>query len=484
MSITDESETLDLSDVNTGDVDGENSEFPTIAVLVTAVSAFVCLISGLIWYLAGDPFSAIVCLISQTVLVSIVIWQACDPFADAAEHIGHVLKLPGSVRGATLDAIASSMPELFTGIIFVILAVLYGREGVDLQEASGEGFALVIATCAGSAVYNMILIPAICAIFISYYRPSRPTIDVEYRVIVRDGAWFVLMEILLIVFLLQQRIEWWMGVVFLLGYAAYVTVLYFDARRFQKQVSLIEGWIAGGMSGPEALSAYAESGKKVSRDLRRRFETVSSSSKNEVLGAMKGEIGEKDSVGPEGTQEADEEPDTAEVCFGIFPIRLNLLTSWLIIAIATVFAATACYWLVEITQVTAEKLHVPVFFVAVILAAAASSVPDTFLSVGSAKRGDDDGAVSNAFGSNIFDISICISIPLLVASYLNNWEPIVFAESASIVSLQVMLAILTVITLSVIAHKLQLTRRKAYFLVSLYVVFIVYAVVGSLGTFG
>ena len=131
------------------------------------------------------------------------------------------------------------MPELFTGIIFVVLAVLYGREGVDLQEASGEGFALVIATCAGSAVYNMILIPAICAIFISYYRPSRPTIDVEYRVIVRDGAWFVLMEILLIVFLLQQRIEWWMGVVFLLGYAAYVTVLYFDARRFQKQISLI-----------------------------------------------------------------------------------------------------------------------------------------------------------------------------------------------------------------------------------------------------
>ena len=200
MSITDESETLDLSDVNTVDVDCENSEFPTIAVFVTAVSACVCMISGLIWYLAGDPFSAIVCLISQTVLVSIVIWQACDPFADAAEHIGHVLKLPGSVRGATLDAIASSMPELFTGIIFVVLAVLYGREGVDLQEASGEGFALVIATCAGSAVYNMILIPAICAIFISYYRPSRPTIDVEYRVIVRDGAWFVLMEILLIVF--------------------------------------------------------------------------------------------------------------------------------------------------------------------------------------------------------------------------------------------------------------------------------------------
>lgn len=478
MSITDESEKLDLSDVN-GQKGGEgDSEFPIVAILVTAVSAVVCLVSGTIWYSAGDSVSPIVCLISQSVLVSIVIWQACDPFADAAEHIGHVLKLPGSVRGATLDAIASSMPELFTGIIFVVLAILYGREGVDLQEASGEGFALVIATCAGSAVYNMILIPAICAIFISYYRPSRPTIDVEYKVIVRDGAWFVLMEILLIIFLLQQRIEWWMGVVFLLGYAAYVTVLYFDARRFQKQVSRVEDLIAGGMSGPEALTEYAESGNAVSRDLRRRFES-------EEIDSAATENGQGECDSAVDHDEADhDEADSAGVCFGMFQIRLNLFTSWMVIAVSTLFAAAACYWLVEITQVTAEKLHVPVFFVAVILAAAASSVPDTFLSVGSAKRGDDDGAVSNAFGSNIFDISICISIPLLVASYLNHWEPIVFEESASIVSLQVMLAILTVITLSVIAHKLQLTRGKAYFLVSLYVVFIVYAVVGSLGIFG
>lgn len=483
MSITDESETPDLSDVNAQKGDEGDSEFPIVAILVTAVSAIVCLISGTIWYLAGDSVSPIVCLISQSVLVSIVIWQACDPFADAAEHIGHVLKLPGSVRGATLDAIASSMPELFTGIIFVVLAILYGREGVDLQEASGDGFALVIATCAGSAVYNMILIPAICAIFISYYRPSRPTIDVEYRVIARDGAWYVGMVVLLIVFLLQQKIEWWMGVVFLLGYAAYVTVLYFDARRFQKQVSRVEDLIAAGMSGPEALAAYAESGNAVSRDLSRRFESVLASAPDASL-----------SVAPEATEDepneegsdvdGDNEADSAGVCFGMFQIRLTLLTSWLVIAVSTLFAAVACYWLVEITQVTAEKLHVPIFFVAVILAAAASSVPDTFLSVGSAKRGDDDGAVSNAFGSNIFDISICISIPLLVASYLNHWEPIVFAESASIVSLQVMLAILTVVTLSVIAHKLQLTRGKAYFLVSLYVVFIVYAVVGSLGIFG
>ncbi|MEC9094965.1 MAG: sodium:calcium antiporter, partial [Planctomycetota bacterium] len=156
-------------------------------------------------------------------------------------------------------------------------------------------------------------------------------------------------------------------------------------------------------------------------------------------------------------------------------------TAWIIILVSTVVAATACYWLVEITTETAERLEIDIFFVAVILAAAASSVPDTFLSVASAKKGDDDGAVSNAFGSNIFDISVCISIPLLVASYLNGWQPILIEQSGAIVGLQVMLAVLTVATLGLIWHNLQLTRAKAIFLCALYALFIAYAVLGSQG---
>ena len=62
-------------------------------------------------------------LMTEVALISLVIWQACDPFADAAQWVGKKLHLPGSVRGATLDAVASSMPELFSGIFFVVLAI-------------------------------------------------------------------------------------------------------------------------------------------------------------------------------------------------------------------------------------------------------------------------------------------------------------------------------------------------------------------------
>ena len=117
--------------------------------------------------------------------------------------------------------------------------------------------------------------------------------------------------------------------------------------------------------------------------------------------------------------------------------------------------------------------------------AAASSVPDTLLSIAAAKRGDDDGAVSNAFGSNIFDICICLSVPLIAGIYLNNGEPIDLSVDGKpmpgLFGLQVLLVTMTAITLGMLAHRLELTLRKSCILVGMYLVFIAYAVLGSLG---
>ncbi len=50
-----------------------------------------------------------------------------------------------------------------------------------------------------------------------------------------------------------------------------------------------------------------------------------------------------------------------------------------------------------------------------VIIAAGTSVPDTVLSVISAQRGNYDAAISNVFGSNIFDICVCLSVPVLIA---------------------------------------------------------------------
>ena len=74
------------------------------------------------------------------VLVSMVlIMFNCDAFEPAADFLGtEVYKLAPGVRGASIEAVASSLPELFTTMF---LLFLFDDE---------DGFAAGIATAAGS----------------------------------------------------------------------------------------------------------------------------------------------------------------------------------------------------------------------------------------------------------------------------------------------------------------------------------------------
>ena len=376
-----------------------------------------------IWIAGGtSPGFAVISALFAAVAISVVIAQSCDPFAEAAQWIGVRFRLPGSVRGATLDAVASSMPELFAGIFFVVVALSGSKTQAERLVDSAEGYGSTIATCAGSSIYNMILIPAVCAIAISFSRLGKPVITVQREVIYRDGVWAVGAQFGLLVFLFLPRLHWPMAVFAIIAYVVYIFQLYRDAIKFQESTKEVE------------------------------------------------ELSERSS----------------SFLFGFFEVKLNMLTAILVLLTSTVVAATACYFLVKLTNQTAMLLRVPPFFIAVILTAAVSSVPDTLMSLGAAKRGDDSGAISNAFGSNIFDICIGMSIPLLVYCYLNDWQPVSLVDEnqatmRGVTGLRILLFVLTIITMSMIAYQRVVTRTMGLILCFLYCIFIGYAVLGSLG---
>ena len=93
-------------------------------------------------------------------------------------------------------------------------------------------------------------------------------------------------------------------------------------------------------------------------------------------------------------------------------VALSEGKAWAYLGVSVVFVGLFCYLLTESTIALAEAWNVPLFITTVVFAAAATSVPDTVLSVKDALKGNYDDSVANAIGSNIFDVCVSLGLPL------------------------------------------------------------------------
>ncbi len=86
---------------------------------------------------------------------------------------------------------------------------------------------------------------------------------------------------------------------------------------------------------------------------------------------------------------------------------LNFIFSILIIAALS-------YILVEVAIQSAHILNIPEAIIALTVLAVGTSIPDLFSSIIVARQGRGDMAVSNAVGSNIFDILVGLGLPFII----------------------------------------------------------------------
>lgn len=502
----------DLSNLDRKSIVG----YSLLGTLIAAL-ALMLVLYCLIWN-AALPFFFWLLLV---VLLSVVIWKACDPFSEASFFLGR--NIPGSVRGATIDAVASSMPEFFTVLFFLIVYRNFG---------SGTGYSSGIATCAGSAIYNMMVIPAICTFFIFSFRGKKglnTDLVVEKEVLYRDGLFFLLSEIVLIVFITMGEMNWLMAVVFVGLYLIYASWLWLDAKRHRRRLSRLEKYKIN-----KLCADFHKAVKK--RDpniLLKVWPNLPDSEFQEELDEDPDDFwnGFHEHIHTSGPMEDDPDPN-APACTEEGPattgvintdpgislcackvraqggkdysvdyadgmrsgmLRLNIDqddqkwnigsvvkydhtkgAAWLTILVTTLIVAFTCYFLALSCQKIAYGLGIEPFFVAVVIAAAATSVPDTFLSMLSAKKGDDSGAVSNAFGSNIFDINIGLGIPLLIWTL---WKGPIVVRDTGVQEVRIILLVFSAITLVVFAVQMKLNRIKAVILFFLYFLFMIYAFV-------
>ncbi|XP_028330735.1 sodium/potassium/calcium exchanger 2 isoform X2 [Gouania willdenowi] len=133
----------------------------------------------------------------------------CDEFfVPALTVITEKLTISDDVAGATFMAAGGSAPELFTSII-----------GVFISHSN-----VGIGTIVGSAVFNILFVIGMCAIF------SKEILNLTWWPLFRDVSFYILDLILLIIFFLDNFISMWESIVLLSGYASYVIFMKFNSK--------------------------------------------------------------------------------------------------------------------------------------------------------------------------------------------------------------------------------------------------------------
>jgi cation:H+ antiporter len=153
---------------------------------------------------------------------------------------------------------------------------------------------------------------------------------------------------------------------------------------------------------------------------------------------------------------------------------INTLNAWALLIFSMLIIGGACILLIHSCELLAGELGIAPYFVAVVLAAAATSVPDTILSYRDAVAGKYDDAVANALGSNIFDICFALGFPLFVFTLFNGPISMASETLANVAELQISLLILTVLAFVIYYFNRGLTKLHAYLLLGLYLIFIAF----------
>ena len=139
-----------------------------------------------------------------------IIWRAGDSFVEGSNYIGR--NLSEGVKGATINAVASSMPELFIALFFLFY----------LKESSG--FSGSLGTSLGSVIFNSLIIPSV-AVYNVLIFSNKKTVPVSKKVILRDGLWLLAVEFLLIVIIKDRAIDWFDGLLLIIIYFLYLDTI-------------------------------------------------------------------------------------------------------------------------------------------------------------------------------------------------------------------------------------------------------------------
>lgn len=314
-----------------------------------------------------------------------IVWIGADLLEDAADRIALYYGLPAIVQGAIVAALGSSMPELATAVLAPVIH---------------DDFELGLAVIIGSAIFNILVIPAVATLWDSGSLAAT-------RALVYKEAQFYLISVA--VFLLTLSLA----------------VIYFPVEGEE---------LSGELTPILALGLLALYGLYIF-------------------------------IQYADTAEFDPVPYTGQ----IDPRRM-----WLSFIGGFVLILVGVEALLRAAIGIGDIFGTPSFVWGLTIVAAATSLPDAFVSVRAAHADRQVTSIANVFGSNVFDLLVAVPAGVFAAGVADvNFE--------RLTPILGVLILATILLFTELRTQYELSRREAISLLLVYTVFLVWVVLAAIG---
>jgi len=316
------------------------------------------------------------------VVTTAAIWLGSEWLEEASARLATHYELPPVVQGGIIAAAGSSFPELAS----VVFAALAGS------------FDLGVGAIVGSAIFNVLVIPALAVLL------SEDDVE-STRTLVHKETLFYLMSVMVL-------------------FLVFALALIYNP---------IETTLSGRLTRPLVVAPL-------------------------LVYVLYLFLQWQDTV------DYTPEPETNDI---------QVLRQWAFLLGGLVLILVAVERLVDSVLVLGEAAGVSDFLLGVVIVAAATSLPDTLVSVQAANEQRHVASIANVVGSNTFDLLVVIPVGVL----LTGTATINFGVAAPMMACLVGATILLFVTLRT---QLVLTTREAWLLMLAYGAFVAWAVLEAL----
>ncbi|KAK5645585.1 hypothetical protein RI129_006885 [Pyrocoelia pectoralis] len=427
----------------------------------------------------------------------------CDEyFVASLDRICEELKLSPDVAGATFMAAGSSAPELAT----VVIGVFFAQDDIGVSGVIG------------SAVFNIMCVISVCALC------AGTVCYLNWWPLVRDCFFYAISILLMLFTIYDEFITWGESLLMLFMYVVYCVALHYNAP--------LEKWahtlpVPCKKAAPDEESGLV-SYKTLDEEKKRATygsspEGVTANAEQDFGGTISGPVLNQGfvpspSAAPATIQPTYYKPKDYNAADRVDPLvrpenrSLLVQVPWAVVypihfmckkttpdcrteqyknwypftfIVSMVWISFYSYFMVWMITIIGTTLGIPDTVMGLTFVAAGVSVPDALSSIAVIKEGYGDMAVSNAVGSNVFDILICLGLPWFIqtaiikpGSHVNVISKGLTYSTLSLLSTVVFLVVATHL------NGWKLDRKYGIILMVWYLLFITFASLYELNVFG